>query len=169
MATDGDNDGWGNVRFRPRRIGGTASGGDGAGTYVALGALLFVFVALAYPWYSYRVHSRLAERDARRALASIDRDFRTMQAQVQDALDEPPPPSLPAPPRLPSPRILGISEGATASVIVADLDGASLDDAHPHLCTDAARWTRRPIAGRSFRVQRYLGRSPAITAGVIRC
>ncbi|HZX81612.1 MAG TPA: hypothetical protein VFE72_11750 [Lysobacter sp.] len=164
MATDGDGD-WSNVRFRPRRVGGTATDGDAAARF-AWGAILFVAVALAYPWYAYWVQSYLLERDARRALTSIDRDLRAMEARLPDAFDEPP---MQAPRRTPSPRILGIGEGATTSVIVADLDGAHLHDVESQLCAGAARWTRRPVTGRAFRVQRYLGTSPAITVGVVRC
>ena len=166
MATDTDGEGFGEIRLRPRRVGGDKPGEDHANARFLWGTLLFVLVAAAYPWYSYWVHSHLVERDARRALASFGRDFRAMETQVAEALDESP---MQTARPLPSPRILGVSEGTTTSVIVADLDGVSLDDAQSRLCAEASRWTQRTVAGRTFRVQRYLGRSPAVTIGVIRC
>lgn len=54
---------WGNVRYRggSRRPGLAA--GDEAGTRFVIGVVVFLAVALAYPWYEYWVQSRLLARE----------------------------------------------------------------------------------------------------------
>lgn len=170
MSTDNqvDGSGWGNVRFRPRRLGTPASGDDAAQARFVQGAILFVVVALAYPWYAYWVQSRLLAADANRALSAIEEEIRALP-DAADIMTGEPAPTLPIQVRSATPRILGVSEGTALSVIVADLRGSSLDAATTRLCTEAARWTRRPIAGRTFRVQAYRRSEPATTVGTIRC
>lgn len=165
---DTDKNDWDSIRFRPRRTGVQTSPDDDAHSRFVVGAILFVVVALAYPWYSYWVHSRLAAAEMRQALATVEQEMRTASTQVDDAIEESrTAPVLPA--HRSRPRILGVSEGAALSVIIADLDGASLAEAEPRLCMDAARWMRRPTAGRTFRVQSFRRSEPALTAGTIQC
>jgi hypothetical protein len=170
MATDNqaDGTGWGNVRFRPRRVGTLSSGDDAAQSRFVQGAVLFVVVTLAYPWYAYWVQSRLLAADANRALSAIEEEIRALPDAADIMIGEPAP-TLPIQVRSAAPRILGVSEGAALSVIVADLHGSSLDAATTQLCAEAVRWTRRPIAGRTFRVQAYHRSQPATTVGTIRC
>lgn len=169
MATENGNDDWSNLRFRPRRVGSHAPPEDAAHSRFVYGAILFVAVALAYPWYSYWVQSHLLAADAKRAIKSFEADVQRVEQEAGAAVDETTAvdPSLLV--RRSSPRILGISEGAATSVVVADLDGASLMQAERRLCSEAALWARRPVAGRSFRIQSYRGAQPAVSVGSIRC
>jgi hypothetical protein len=166
---NGNGDDWSNVRFRPRRVGTDPSGDNPAQARFVQGALLFVVVALAYPWYSYWVQSHLLTEDSKRALARVDEEMRAIAAQAEAPLIETSTVDASRLRRTSSPRIVGISEGAATSVIVADMDGAALIDSERRLCADATRWTGRSTAGRTFRVQGYRGSQPAVTIGSIRC
>lgn len=169
MSEENGDRNWSDVRFRPRRVGGSATPEDASHSRFVYGVLLFVGVALVYPWYSYRVQSRLMEADAKKALAAAEVEMRKFNRHVDGMLDGAPEVQRAIPLQDPSPRIVGVSEGAATSVIVADLDGASLRDATPVLCADATRWTGRQTAGRTFRVQSYRRTAPAITVGTIQC
>lgn len=67
-----------NVRFRPRHLRSRGAPDDAAHSRFVHGAILFVAVALLYPWYSYRVQSRLMEADMARALAAADVEMRRL-------------------------------------------------------------------------------------------
>lgn len=168
MPEESDKDDWQAVRFRPRHAGTRSLPDDDARARFVYGAILFVAVALAYPWYSYWVQSRLLAADVNRALTEAEKEVRAAVSQVEPALDYAGPAAM-APVRPHRPRILGVSEGAATSVIVADLDGESLDAAEPKLCVQAAGWIRRPTAGMRFRVQSFRRSEPALTVGSIRC
>ncbi len=64
MAQDTGVGGWGNAWFRVRRAAGVGvtSAADPQSRFV-IGLIVFVVVALAYPWYSYWVQSRLFTND----------------------------------------------------------------------------------------------------------
>ena len=166
---DPDPSGWNDVRFRPRQAVISRLPHESAQTRFVIGVVVFLAVALAYPWYSYRVQSRLLAADVDRALAHAGQEAAQAAARAGAEFQHPQQADAPMGVPPPRPRILGISEGAMARVIVADLDGASLADAQARLCRDAARWTRAPTRGRTFRVQAYRRSRPAIPAGSIRC
>jgi hypothetical protein len=162
---------WGNVRFRTRRAVTNRSRGDEGDTRLVTAAVLFVVVALAYPWYSYWVHSRLLARDMREVAGEFDKQARQLETAVSTRLQTLPPPHSYAPTRTASApiRVMGVSEGTSGAVLVAQLGNSSLADARDSLCFQASRWTRRSTDGRTFRVQRYRGNAPATHAGSIRC
>lgn len=163
-----DNTDWSDIRIRPRNTGPRTSPDDNAHTRFVLGAVLFVAVALAYPWYSYWVQSRLLTAEVEQALAVTGHEMQAIAHEADAAFGQARTAATVVNARAPRPRILGVSEGTTA-VIVADLDGASVVDATADLCRQATRWTRRSSDGRTFRVQSYRRPAPAVTVGSIQC
>lgn len=161
---------WGNVRFRPR-VSGRANSGDQTDGRLTLAVIVFVAVALAYPWYSYWVHAHLLNRDMQAAAAELDKQARALESAASSQWQ-----TLSAPPDFPvvhavsKPiRLMGISEGTSGAVLVAELADSSLADARDSLCSQASRWSGRSSSGRAFRVQRYRGNAPAVHVGSIQC
>lgn len=161
---------WGNVRFRPR-VAGPSKGTDQSDGCVKLAVIVFVAVALAYPWYSYWVHAHLLSRDMQAAAVEFNKQARALESaastpwQTLSALSD-----VPVARAVSTPiRLMGISEGTSGAVLVAELGDSSLADARDSLCFQASRWSGRSSSGRAFRVQRYRGNAPAVHAGSIQC
>src|SRR3546814_3385879 len=76
-TSSGEKD-WGNLRFTSRR-GRYAQGSpeDNANSRFVIGLVVFVLVALLYPWYSYWVQTRLVARDVARAVDVMDAQLRS--------------------------------------------------------------------------------------------
>src|SRR3546814_12356873 len=75
-TSSGEKD-WGNLRFTSRR-GRYAQGSpeDNANSRFVIGLVVFVLVALLYPWYSYWVQTRLVARAVARAVDVMDAQLR---------------------------------------------------------------------------------------------
>src|SRR3546814_1807711 len=78
QSTSSSEKDWGNLRFTPRR-GGYSQGSpeDNANSRFVIGLVVFVLVALLYPWYSYWVQARLVARDVTRAVEVMDAQLRS--------------------------------------------------------------------------------------------
>lgn len=172
MSAEGEQSrDWGNVRFRPRSAAANRSSGEEADTRFIAGAVLFVLVALAYPWYSYWVNSHLLARDMRAAAVELDKQTRQFESELSAQMQPRPSVRHSTPTRAATAevRVMGVSEGTNGVVLLAELGDRSLADAREALCFQASRWIRRSADGRTFRVQRYRGNAPARHAGSIRC
>lgn len=158
------------MRFRPRAAGGSR-GSEQTDARFTVAAIVFVAVALAYPWYSYWVHAHLLGRDMQAAAVELNKQARALENAASDQWR-----TLSAPPDFPVARavskpirLMGISESTSGAVLIAELGDSSLADARDSLCFQASRWAGRSSSGRAFRVQRYRGNAPAVHAGSIQC
>lgn len=80
---------WGNIRFRGRRdryAEGTPE--DNANARFVIGVLVFLTVAVAYPWYSYWVSSRLLARDIEAGLREFEKQAAVEVARVNEHLQQ---------------------------------------------------------------------------------
>ena len=161
---------WGNVRHRPvsRRH---AAAGDEAGSRFVIGLVVFIAVALVYPWYSYWVHSTLMARDMQRAAQAIgtevERGVQQMQAATAQQRQRTAAQARQA--RVAAVDVVGATAASGGPVVVVRMGDASLDEAGETICAQAGRWLRTPVAGRTLRVQRHRGNAPALDVGRVRC
>ncbi len=82
---------WGDVRFRSRRTRyaeGTPE--DNATARFVIGILVFLVVALLYPWYSYWVQSRLVARDLEKAAAAVETQLRREVSGINEHIQRTP-------------------------------------------------------------------------------
>src|SRR3546814_8398836 len=89
QSTSSSEKDWGNLRFTPRR-GGYSQGSpeDNANSRFVIGLVVFVLVALLYPWYSYWVQARLVTRDVTRAVEVMDAQLRSELKAVDKRSEE---------------------------------------------------------------------------------
>ena len=161
---------WGNVRYRPvsRRH---AAAGDEAGSRFVIGLVVFIAVALLYPWYSYWVHSALMARDMQQAVQSmgeeVERGVQQMQAATAQQRQRTAAEARQA--RIAAVDVMGATAASGGPVVIVRMGNASLDEAGETICAQAGRWLRAPVAGRTLRVQRHRGNAPALDLGRVRC
>lgn len=171
--------GWGNVRFRAHRERGVQSpNSDDAHSRFVTGLIVFIAVALAYPWYAYWVQSHLLARDLEAGLAKVSRGLdasmaeaqaigqRTQRASVSAAQGRQ---EATAQRRRSGVRVMGASEGRNGVVVVVDLGDAGMAESTARICQQAQAFVGNPLDGKLIRVQRYRGRQPATDAGQIWC
>lgn len=162
---------WGNLRFGPReRLERAAS--EQAARRFAIGVAVFLLVALLYPFYDYWVQSRLAARDAARAMREmtdsleheIDQAGRRTARRAQAA-------SAPggAASAVRPLRVMGAVRTRSGPMVIVDLGDRSVGEAGPAICAQAARWLDGDTRGMALRVQRYRGREPSTNASEVRC
>ncbi len=160
---------WGNdageLGARRRQASEDTDRGAWSRLWIGLGAALVML--LAYPFYEYTVHAKLAERDLREAT-------RQMQAQIQaagDAMarDTAERQQLTIEQRLAAVRVKGVSDAAGGPVVMVELQGLTAAQAAVPICAQAAGWLKRSVGGEVLRVQAARGQRPAQDAGTIRC
>ncbi|MGY1424503.1 hypothetical protein [Lysobacter sp. A289] len=77
---------WGNVRFRRSSRTPDGSPDDNADPRFWVGLVVFLMVALAYPWYSYWVHAQLLSRSFQEAADSLGRELDVAERQTRQEL-----------------------------------------------------------------------------------
>jgi hypothetical protein len=124
----------------------------------ALGVAIFLLVALAYPWYSYRVQAYLMARDMRAGFEAFtgamnrESDAVQAQAQLQVAQADRESAEVAQRRRLAQVRVSGISTGDPPLVVV-QLGTSNLSEADALICRQAEPWLKRELSGRVIRVQ----------------
>lgn len=136
-----------------------------------IGVVIFLLVALVYPFYSYQVQTRLAARDVAVALNQFNDQ---MGELANDARRQSEAASRASAAQVLAGRLRGVKVAGTTMVggnriVIVDLGQASLAEATDIICRQAAARYREPLSGQRLRVQRHRGRQPAVDAGTIVC
>lgn len=174
---------WGNVRFRSRRSGPSAgTADDNADARFWIGWFTFVFVALVFPWYSYRVVGYLMTRDLQVAGEALGRELEassarvrrqieasTAQARGRSAADAARRQAAADRARIDAVRVLGTLPGKEGPVAIVRFGDAELPEASAAICRQATVMLGASLEGQELRVQQYRGSAPALTVGAIRC
>lgn len=163
---------WGNVRFRGRRQGiapGTPEDNADARFWIAL--LVFLTVALAYPWYSYWVNARLLTHDLQSAGEELSRQIDAGNAELRQQ-------SMAAAARreesdrqrrLASVRVVGTIPSRSGMIAIVRLERVELPEASATICRQAGVMLGSDLTGQLLRIQRHRGNQPALDVGSIRC
>lgn len=168
---------WGNVKFRARREV-VAHRADDAQSRFVTGLVVFLVVALAYPWYSYWVQSRLlaheVEAGFRQAGAEVDALMRQAEAELvqqqqASARAEQARRETTARQRIAAVRVMGASDSTAGPVAVVDFGHAGVAESTAQVCQQAEWFLGRALDGKPLRLQRYRGSQPATDAGTVRC
>lgn len=174
---------WGDVRFRPRRQGvGPGTPDDNAEARFWIGLIAFFFVALAYPWYSYKVNGYLLAQDLQAASDELGRQVEasnsrlrrqieasSSQARQRSAIEAARRQAAADQARIDAVRVVGTFPGRTGPVAIVSLGQAGLPEAATTICRQAESTLESSLAGQVLRVQRYRGDQPALDVGSIRC
>jgi cbb3-type cytochrome oxidase subunit 3 len=161
---------WGNFRLRPRSQP-PGQHEDDPGRRFATAIVVFLLVALAYPWYAYWVQSRLVARDLAQAANALGRQAQAAagetqaMAQARSASGR----SEKQQPRANRLRIVGATLGNGSPMVIVEMGGAGLAESSPEICRQAAEWLGRPLDGVALRVQRGQAGRGAIRVGTIGC
>ncbi|MFY2764647.1 hypothetical protein [Arenimonas sp. MALMAid1274] len=136
-----------------------------------LGVAIFLGVALVYPFYSHEVQSRLAARDVEAAVSEFTGQMDTMadDAQRQLQLAARDAAAQAAANRQRAVVVLGSTTVGGDRVVIVHLGQATMAEAQPSICRQAATQFGNSLSGEILRVQRHRGSRPAVDAGTIRC
>lgn len=144
---------------------------QGADRRFVTGLLVFLAVALAYPWYAFFVESWLTERMLAKAALDAQQMMveqgRQVQAAQRESARERRAESRAQ--RIAAVQVAGVSDNGGEPVVIVRLGSASLDESRARICAQAADWLRRPVAGTRLRIQRHNGDRPATDAGTLSC
>ncbi|HVI26765.1 MAG TPA: hypothetical protein VM576_11365 [Xanthomonadaceae bacterium] len=165
------SDDWGNVRFRRRARYAPDSPEDAASARFTIGLIVFVGVALAYPWYAYWVQSRLLARDLAAGVAQVEQQLSAADAEAARRLADLQRARHAASQRarVQAVRVMGAYPGADRPTVIVQLGTATLEESGATICRQAAAWLGRPVSGTLLRVQQHRGSAPALDIGNIRC
>lgn len=163
---------WGNLRFTPRR-GRYAKGTpeDNADSRFVIGLVVFVVVALAYPWYSYWVQTRLLARDLDKAATELGAQLRDETRAATDRMqrDQQRRQAAVDRQRVGGVRVMGAMTTQGRPVVIVSMGDAGLSESTATICHQASSWLKRSTSGMTLQVQSHRGRSPAVTIGSIDC
>ena len=172
QTTPSDEKDWGNLRFTPRR-GRHAQGSpeDNASSRFVIGLVVFVLVALLYPWYSYEVQTRLAARDLARVVEQFDAELRSQTKAAAERAEQAEQRRLDAVDRrrVAGVRVVGAMATSGRPVVIVDMGNAQLWESQATICRQAARWLKRSTSGMTLQVQAHRGRVPAASIGSVDC
>jgi hypothetical protein len=133
--------------------------------------VIFLSVALAYPWYAYKVDSYLLSREleaAAREMARIaDENLKDAQREGAEAAERFKRDQQRR--RIAKVRIRGVSDGPNGPVVIVDLGTASPVESDQAICRQATAWLKADLSGTTLNVQRYRINQPALDAGVVVC
>lgn len=163
---------WGNVKFRARRGRGVqAHSADDAQSRFVTGLVVFLAVAIAYPWYSYWVQSRLLAYEVTTGLQQVGDEFAAASArqQQESARVEQARRETTARERVAAVRVMGASDGTAGPVVVVNLGQAGVGESTAQICQQARFFLGRPLHGERLRLQRYRGTQPTTDAGTVYC
>lgn len=175
MAQDTEEAGWGNARFRARRAARVeANSADDPQSRFVTGLTIFVVVALAYPWYSYWVQSRLFANEVESGFRQMSAEVASVQksgAQRQRASTQAGRTSGETSPRgrISEVRVKGATDGRNGPLVVVNFGSVDVSAARETVCQQASYLLGRPLTGEVVRVQRFRGNQPATDAGRIDC
>ena len=163
---------WGNLRFTPRR-GRYAEGApeDNANSRFVIGLVVFVMVALAYPWYSYWVQTHLLARDFERAAGELGAQLRDETQAATDRMqrDQQRRQAAVDRQRVGGVQVMGAMTTQGDPVVIVRMGDAGLSESKATICHQASRWLKRSTSGMTLHVQSHRGRLPAVTIGSIDC
>lgn len=162
---------WGNVRFGRRTRIPEGSTDDNADSRFWIGLMVFLMVALAYPWYSYWVHAQLLSRSLQEAVSSLGRELDVVEQQTRQELDASAARSNEAArkARIAMVRVMGVSPNRAGPVAIVRLGDAGLAESTLAICRQSEAMLRSPLDGQLLRVQQHRGNRPAMSVGSIRC
>jgi hypothetical protein len=163
---------WGNLRFTPRRsryAEGTPD--DNANSRFVIGLVVFVAVALLYPWYSYWVQTHLLARDFQRAAGELGAQLRDETQAVTDRThrDQLQRQAVVDRRRVTSVQVMGAMATQGDPVVIVRMGDAGLSESRATICRQASHWLNRSTSGMRLHVQSQQGRLPAATIGSIDC
>lgn len=172
QSTSSSDKDWGNLRFKPRRDRyADGSPEDNANSRFVIGLVVFVVVALLYPWYSYWVQMRLMARDLQQATEELGAQLK-QEAEAANARTQREAARRQASAtrqRIAGVRVLGAMITNGVPVVVVDMGEARLAESTRTICAQASARFGRSTAGMTLRVQSHRGRSPAVTIGSVHC
>lgn len=162
-------DSFSEVEFRSRATNAAPRGAGPDRFWVGVG--IFLLVAMAYPFYSYAVHSYLVARELRAAAALAGAEMERFNANLRREAAES---QRVAAAEALRTRQRGVSVAGTSiiggkRIVIVNLGQASLAEAKATVCAQAERYFREPLAGEELHIQRHRGKQPAIDAGTIIC
>jgi hypothetical protein len=143
----------------------------GAERRLGTALLVFVAVALAWPWYAWFVHDYLDRRMMAAAAAQLDAQLGEQTRQMQRAQSQARRSRLAEERarRIAAIQVAGVSDNGAEPVVIVRLGESSPEEARAAICGQAEHWLRRPIAGTRLRIQRHNGDQPASDAGALQC
>ena len=166
---------WKDLSFRRRARISESSGND---PRFVIGLVVFVSIALLFPWYAYEVVSYSLERDATKALnefgavldesnkeserqraASVKYQQRQSNAAAEQQLRQ----------RVAGVRVMGVSSGGDLPTVLVSLGNSNTYEAERAICQQAGAWLNKNVSGTTLRLQRHRGNQPAADAGEITC
>lgn len=170
---------WGNVRFRRHREPDEyAHNASDAQSRFVTGLVVFLVVALAYPWYSYWVQSRLLTRELEAGLRQVNTEMKTAEKRVRTDVARHQRASAQAAQvrressaseRVAAVRVMGATDGRNGPVALVNFASAAITESTERICQQTGFFLGRPVSNEVVRVQRYRGTQPATDAGQIRC
>ncbi len=162
---------WRNVRFRSSSRTAEGSPDDNADSRFWIGLLVFLMVALAYPWYSYWVNAQLLSRSFQKAADSFGRevDVAARQTRQDLAVSAAQRQESERQARIANVRVVGVSPNRAGPVAIVRLGDAGLVESTLTICRQSEVMLESPLDGQSLRVQQHRGSQPAISVGHIRC
>ncbi len=166
MHVDAKDSDWDNVRFARRHKQHV----DARSSRFATAVIVFLLVALVYPWYSYWVSAFLLKREMQIAAIEFDRAANMVIAESNHALAV----SLDAAradalrSRVASVQVMGVVAGNPSTAIV-QFGASNVDEAQYEICRQALAWLGKPMPGKVLRVQRHRGNQPALDVRTIAC
>ncbi|WP_222564912.1 hypothetical protein [Novilysobacter antarcticus] len=162
---------WGNVRFRRNSRSSEGSLDDSADSRFWIGLLVFLMVALAYPWYSYWVNAQLLSRSFQKAADSIGRelDVAARQSRQKRAANTAQRKESERSARIANVRVVGVSPNRAGPVAIVRLGNAGLAESTLTICRQSEVMLGSSLDGQLLRVQEHRGSQPAISVGNIRC
>lgn len=172
MEQDNEGRDWGNVKFRAQRERGVqAHSADDAQSRFVTGLVVFLAVAIAYPWYSYWVQSRLLAYEVTTGLQQVSDEFAAASAkrQQESARVEQAHRETATRERIAAVRVMGASESTTGPVVVVNLGQAGVGESTTQICQQAHFFLGRALHGERLRLQRYRGSQPTTDAGTVYC
>ncbi len=162
---------WGNARFRRRSRAPEGSPEDSADSRFWIGLLVFLMVALAYPWYSYWVHAQLLSRSFQQAADSFVGELNAAAQETRQELAASAARSKESArkARISNVRVVGVSPGRAGPVAIVRLGNAGLAESTLTICRQSEAMLGSPLDGQLLRVQQHRGNQPAMSVGRIRC
>lgn len=162
---------WGNIRFRPRNLWQRSVSDGDIDARFTTAIIVFIVVALLYPWYEYWVQSRLMAHDLVRGAEAVTQQLQaetakldgeqragTERRRVRSQQQ-----------RINRVRILGATQGGGSPMVIVDLGDAGLTESASAICRQAEAWLDRPLDGVVLRVQRGQAGKGSISVGKVRC
>jgi hypothetical protein len=159
---------WQDLSFRRRSRTTEGSGND---PRFVIGLVVFVSVALLFPWYAYEVVMYALERDATKALndfgietqKQVDAANKEAERRHSAALE------FQQRQRVAGVRVMGVSSGGDLPTVLVSLGNSNTYEAERSICQQAGAWLKRNVSGMTLRLQRHRGNQPAADAGEITC